>query len=88
MTFLAPEVDSHPARALWHYPRMEPNARLFRAIVILGAALTAPACEGGKCGPDSECSPRPDGGIVIGDATKLDAGGPSDATPMDVIVIL
>lgn len=73
---------------MWHYPSMEPNARLFRAIVVLGAALTAPACEGGKCGPDAECAPRPDGGIIITDAGKLDGGGPTDATPVDVIVIL
>ncbi len=71
---------------------MEPNSKLFRAIVILGAALTAPACEGGKCGPNADCAPAPDAGgpiIVVIDANKTDAGGPpGDATPMDVIVII
>jgi hypothetical protein len=67
---------------------MESSSKLFRAIVILGAALTAPACEGGKCGPNADCAPRPDGGgpIIVVDAR--DGGSPVDATPMDVIVII
>jgi hypothetical protein len=71
---------------------MEPNAKLFRAIVILGAALTAPGCEGGKCGPNADCAPRTDAGIIIVDAR--DGGGfpdafpPGDASMVDVIVII
>ncbi|MGE0398470.1 MAG: hypothetical protein AB7T06_17320 [Kofleriaceae bacterium] len=67
---------------------MEPNAKLFRAIVILGAALTAPACEGGKCGPNADCAPRPDGAGPIVDGRTFPDAAPSDATPVDVIVII
>ncbi len=69
---------------------METNAKLFRAIVILGAALTTPACEGGKC-PTNQCTPSPpDGSVVIVDGGRpLDDGAtPRDAEPSDVILIL
>lgn len=69
---------------------MEPNAKLFRAIVILGAALTAPGCEGGKCGPNADCAPRTDAGDgpILIDGRVFPDATPSDATPVDVIVII
>ena len=69
---------------------METNAKLFRAIVILGAALTTPACEGGKC-PTNQCTPSPpDGSVVIVDCggPLNDGSTPRDAEPSDVILIL
>jgi hypothetical protein len=86
LTFLAADVERH---ILWHYPVMETHAKLFRAIVILGAALTTPACEGGKC-PTNNCLPTDGGGPVIVDAVVMTDGGPSpvDADTSDVILIL
>jgi len=76
---------------MWQYRPVERNAKLFRAIVILGAALTAPACEGGKC-PTTTCQPTDGGGPQIVDARPLDGGfidaSPNDATMVDVIVII
>ena len=65
-----------------------PDADIYKLELILGAALTAPACdEHGKCGPG--CTPGPDGGgPIVVDARPLDGGNPVDATPMDVIVII
>lgn len=75
--------------ALWHYRHVEPNAKLFRAIVILGAALTAPACdEHGKCDPGANCTPSVDGGTTVSDARAFPDAPVTDATPMDVIVII
>ncbi|MFN0249411.1 MAG: hypothetical protein ACKV2T_21170 [Kofleriaceae bacterium] len=65
---------------------METHAKLFRAIVILGAALTTPACEGGKC-PTNDCLPN-DGGRPSPDAVVTRDGGPVDADTSDVILIL
>jgi hypothetical protein len=89
LTFLAGDVERH---FLWHYRPMETHAKLFRAIVILGAALTTPACEGGKC-PTNDCLPK-DGGSLDAVVPSLDAvvttDGPSpvDADTSDVILIL
>jgi hypothetical protein len=85
LTFLAGDVERH---FLWHYRSMETHAKLFRAIVILGAALTTPACEGGKC-PTNDCLPN-DGGRPSLDAVVTTDGGPSpvDADTSDVILIL
>lgn len=79
-----------PERFLWHYPPMETHAKLFRAIVILGAALVTPGCEEGKC-PTNNCLPSDAGGpVVLVDGTISTDGGPSpvDADTSDVILIL
>ncbi len=65
---------------------METHAKLFRAIVILGAALTTPACEDGKC-PTTTCLPV-DGGPSMVDVVVVHDGGPVDADTSDVILIL
>ncbi len=60
---------------------MSRNDKLFRAIVVMGAAITAPACGDDKC---HNCQPAPDAKVAA-----VDAGvdGPTDA-PVDVVLIL
>jgi hypothetical protein len=64
-----------------------PRHRLFRAIVVLGAAMTAEGCDDDRC---VRCVPPVDASEVA-DARSLDAGvdasGPRDA-PVDVVLIL
>ena len=84
LTFLAGDVERH---FLWHYPAMETHAKLFRAIVILGAALTTPACEGGKC-PTNNCLPTDAGPVLVDAIVMTDGGSPVDADTSDVILIL
>lgn len=66
---------------------MEPHAKLFRAIVILGAALTTQGCEHGKC-PTNNCLPTD--GRTATDTVVVNDGGPPpvDADTSDVILIL
>ena len=64
---------------------MAPNAKLFRAIVVLGAAMTASACTDSTC---ARCVPTD---AIIASDTPVDAGqsdGPVDADVSDVILIL
>lgn len=67
---------------------MGKNDKLFRAIVVMGAAITAQACEDPKC---IRCVPDPDAAVATTDAKPADAGtdtpAPSDA-PVDVVLIL
>jgi hypothetical protein len=66
--------------------------KLFRAIVVMGAAMTAPACDDHRC---AKCIPIGDAvatdTVATTDARPTDAGvdthGPSDA-PVDVVLIL
>lgn len=71
---------------------MAPNAKLFRAVVVLGVSLTAPACdEHGKCPPGADCAPRPDGGgpVVIIDGREAPPDAPHfDGAPRDVVIII
>ena len=62
------------------------NAKLFRAIVVMGVSLTASACDDSKC---HHCSP-PDSNNTVADAKPVDAGvdaSPVDA-PVDTVLIL
>ena len=70
---------------------MSRKEKLFRAIVVMGAAITAPACGDdrcAKCAPDA--NPNPDA-VATSDATPSDAGtdgpAPSDAQ-VDAVLIL
>ena len=89
-----PVVKKNGAQSVWmrrdffrgrrHYLGMtvSRNAKLFRAIVIMGASLTASACDDDKC---AACQPPVDANKVA-DA-GVDAKAPSDA-PVDVVLIL
>ncbi|HEY5925573.1 MAG TPA: hypothetical protein VIV11_28000 [Kofleriaceae bacterium] len=62
------------------------NAKLFRAIVVMGVSLTA-SCDDSKC---HHCSPPPVDGDTVADAKPVDAGvdaSPVDA-PVDTVLIL
>jgi len=61
---------------------MTRNQKLFRAIVVMGVAVTAPACGDDTPKPDA----APSDSIAQSDAAPTDAG-PSD-TPVDVVAIL
>jgi hypothetical protein len=60
------------------------NRKLFRAIVVMGAAVTAPAC--------GEDVPKPDAQTDAVAAQDAPADGPKDAgvadVPVDVVLIL
>ncbi len=60
---------------------MNRTEKLFRAIVVMGAAITAPACDDARC---AKCVPPADA-VATSDA-PTDAG-PTDA-PVDVVLIL
>jgi hypothetical protein len=60
---------------------MSRTDKLFRAIVVMGAAITAPACVDSKC---ARCVPPADA-VATTDA-PTDAG-PTD-TPVDMVLIL
>ena len=66
---------------------MGKHEKLFRAIVVMGAAMTAPACGTDRC---HKCvPPQEDATVATNDAPPTDGGvdGPSDA-PVDVVLIL
>lgn len=65
---------------------MPASSKLFRAIVVMGASLTAPACDDSRC---HKCVPPAD---AVADGTPQDAGvdgpkGPRDAE-VDTVLIL
>ena len=62
---------------------MSRTDKLFRAIVVMGAAITAPACGDSRC---AKCVPPPDA-VATSDAPTDAAPGPTDA-PVDVVLIL
>ncbi len=68
---------------------MSRTHKLFRAIVVMGAAITAPACGDQRClkcvPPADATSDGPTDAVATSDA-PTDAG-PSDA-PVDVVLIL
>lgn len=74
-------------RAHCLYVAVGMNAKLFRAIVVMGVSLTATSCDDSKC---HRCSPPVDSNTVA-DAKPTDAGidtpAPSDA-PVDTVLIL
>lgn len=64
---------------------MTTNKKLFRAIVVLGAAMTAPACDDDRC---HKCEPTPDA-VANNDAnTTHTDGGVADAPVDGFIAIL
>ena len=67
-----------------HYWPVSSNKKLFRAVVVLGAALTSSACDDDRC---HKCSPTPDAvANNVDAATHTDAG--VDAEPDAFIAIL
>lgn len=61
---------------------MSRNEKLFRAIVVMGAAMTAPGCDVDKdCG---KCLPI-DAPVAV-DARIADAGVDAPSTPSDAVV--
>lgn len=64
---------------------MSRNEKLFRAIVVMGAAMTAPGCDVDKdCG---KCLPI-DAAVVADGGVAVDAPTPSDAVVDSVIIII
>lgn len=64
------------------------NAKLFRAIVVMGVSLTAACDDDSTC---HHCSPAPADSNTVADAKPVDAGvdtpAPTDA-PVDTVLIL
>jgi hypothetical protein len=71
-----------------HYIGVGKHEKLFRAIVVMGAAMTAPACDDDRC---FKCVPPPSDAVPTDTVATTDAppkdAGPSDA-PVDVVLIL
>jgi hypothetical protein len=64
--------------------RMRTNAKLFRAVVVIGASLTAAGCDDDRC---AACVPND--AVAAADArTDASVDAPTDAMPVDVIVII
>lgn len=70
--------------------KTEKREKLFKAIVVMGAAMAAPACDDDRClkcvPPDDASSDTVAQSDAGGDA-GVDAEGPTDA-PVDVVLIL
>jgi len=64
--------------------KSEKREKLFKAIVVMGAAMAAPGCDDDRC---AKCVPPDDAPV---DVVASDAGtdaSPTDA-PVDVVLIL